>query len=354
MPFSSKEHPMRSIVHRELGDPVQVLRLEQTPPPALAPHQVIIRTSYAPIHPGDLLGVKGSPAAGTPPAIGSGGRIPGFEGAGVVTEVGRGVDMTSGIKPGARVAFFPAGSTWSEQVVVPAGSIVPLAQNVPDAIGAQMLINTMTALTALRAAHDSVPLDARKDVVAIVTAAGSAVGRLIVKLLIERGVLPIRLVRSEASAAALANFFPSSPVFATETDGWSERVLGAAGGRPIHVAIDSVGGRLLGAVAGLLVDGAGTVVNFGSLGGELSDIRIFPPHSLALKGVMVASWMRSPPEQRAQDVAVALRLAAEPAGLFEVAGSYVPSRIAEAVAHVAKPGKIGAVLLDFTEKGEGQ
>ena len=217
-----------------------------------------------------------------------------------------------------------------------------------------MLINTVTALTALRAAHDSVPLDARKDVVAIVTAAGSAVGRLIVKLLIERGVLPIQLVRSKAGAAALANLFPGSPVFATETDDWTERVRDAAGGRPIHVVIDSVGGRLLGAVADLLVDGAGTVVNFGSLGGELSDIRIFPPRSLTLKGVTVASWMRSSPEQRAQDVAVALRLAAESAGLFEVADSYGPSRIAEALAHVAKPGKIGSVLLDFTEKGEGQ
>jgi NADPH:quinone reductase len=344
---------MRSIVHRELGDPVQVLRLEQTPPPALAPHQVIIRTSYAPIHPGDLLGVKGSPAAGTPPAIGSGGRVPGFEGAGVVTEVGRGVNLASGIKPGARVAFFPAGSTWSEQVIVPAGSIVPLPENVPDSIGAQMLINTVTALTAIRAAHESVPPDARKDVVAIVTAAGSAVGKLIVKLLIERGVLPIQLVRSEAGAAALAKCFPGSPVFATETDGWTERVRAAAGGRRIHVAIDSVGGRFLGAVAELLVDGAGTVVNFGSLGGELSDIRIFPPRSLTLKGVMVASWMRIPPEQRTLDVAVALRLAAEPVGLFEVAGHYEPSRIAEAVAHVGRPGKVGAVLLDFTN-GERQ
>jgi hypothetical protein len=88
-----------------------------------------------------------------------------------------------------------------------------------------------------------------------------------------------------------------------------------------------------------------------AVGGELS-IRIFPPRSLTLKGVMVGSWMRSPPGQRAQDVAVALRLAAEPAGLFEVAGSYGPARIAEAVAHVGRPGKTGAVLLDFTEKGE--
>jgi hypothetical protein len=39
---------------------------------------------------------------------------------------------------------------------------------------------------------------------------------------------------------------------------------------------------------------------------------------------------------------------------LEIAGSYAPSRIAEAVAHVARPGKVGAVLLDFIETGEGQ
>jgi len=62
----------------------------------------------------------------------------------------------------------------------------------------------------------------------------------------ERGVFPIRLVRSEAGAAALANLFPGSPVF-RDRDGWLDGA-GArrSGGRPIHVAIDSVGGRLLG------------------------------------------------------------------------------------------------------------
>src|SRR5258705_13347309 len=100
---------MRSIVHRELGDPARGLRLEQTPVPVLGPKQVLVRTSYAPIHPGDLLGVKGSPAAGTPPAIGSGGRIPGFEGAGVGSKGGRNIDPAYDIKPGGREKVFSAG-----------------------------------------------------------------------------------------------------------------------------------------------------------------------------------------------------------------------------------------------------
>jgi hypothetical protein len=90
----------------------------------------------------------------------------------------------------------------------------------------------------------------------------------------------------------------------------------------------------------------GTVINFGSLGGETSDIRLFPPRSLTLKGVVLGS---QPPEQRKADLALAQRLAHEPGTLFEVAERYSPSRIADAVAHVSQAGRTGVVLIDFSK-----
>src|ERR1700736_1613592 len=114
---------MRRIVHHELGDPAQVLRVEDGPSESLGPNQVRVRLSYAPIHPGDLLGVMGSPAFGTPPSIGPDGRVPGFEGAGVFSEVGARVDASLGLRPGLRVAFFPAPGSWRDEVLVPAGSV---------------------------------------------------------------------------------------------------------------------------------------------------------------------------------------------------------------------------------------
>jgi NADPH2:quinone reductase len=343
------EIDMRRIVHHELGEPARVLRVEDGPSPSLGPDQVRIRLSYAPIHPGDLLGVMGSPAFGTPPTIALGGRVPGFEGAGVVSEVGAKVDPTRGLKRNLRVAFFPASGTWSDEAVVPADSVAPLPDSIPDEVGAQMLINTVTALTVIRAAHDSLPPDARAGVVALLTGAGSAVGRLIGQVLNERGIKVIGLVRSEASAAKLTGLLPGSPVFATEVAGWKDRVRAAAEGAKIHVAIDSVGGRLLGDVADLLAERTGTVINFGSLGGETGDIRLFPPRALTLKGVMLGSWMQQPPEQRKADIALAQRLAHEPGTLFEVAERYAPSRIADAVAHVSQAGRAGVVLIDFSK-----
>ncbi len=339
---------MRRIVHHELGLPAQVLRVEDSPSESLGPNQVRIRVSYAPIHPGDLLGVMGSPAFGVAPTITSGGRVPGLEGAGIVTEVGARIDRDLGLKPGLRVAFFPAPGSWRDEVVVPAGSVVPLPDPIPDEIGAQMLINTATALTAIRTAHDSLPSDARTGVVVLLTGAGSAVGRLLGKLLTDRGVKVIRLVRSEAGAERLSEILRGSPVLATDVGGWKDRARTAAEGAKIHIAIDGVGGRLLGDIAELLAEGTGTVVNFGSLGGEASDIRLFPPRSLTLKGMFLGQWMQQPAEQRAADIALAQRLAREPEPLFTVTERYPPNRIPDAVARVSQSGRLGVVLFDFT------
>src|SRR5260221_13335277 len=88
----------------------------------------------------------------------------------------------------------------------------------------------------------------------------------------------------------------------------------------------------------LLAEGTGTLINFASLGGETSDIRLFPPRSLTLKGVVLGSWMEQPPEQRDAEVALAQRLAREPGTLFEVAERYPPSRVADAIRHVGQAG----------------
>src|SRR5258707_7251081 len=339
---------MRRIVHHKLGDPSELLRVEECPPEALGANQVRVKVSFAPIHPGDLLGVMGSPAFGTPPTIGPDGRVPGFEGAGLVSEIGPRVDQNLGLRPGLRVAFFPARGSWGEEVAVPAGPVTTLPDTIPDEIGAQLLINTATALTAIRIAHESVPPDSRAGVVVLLTAAGSAVGRLLGKLLTDRGVKVIRLVRSKAGAEKLAGLLPSSPIFATDATGWKEGARAAAEGVKIHVAIDSVGGALLGDVADLLAEGTGTVVNFGSLGGEASDIRLFAPRALTLKGVFLGQWTQQSADARQADIALAQQLAREPLSVFEVAASYPPSRIGDAVAHVGRPGRNGVVLFDFS------
>src|ERR1700748_1590470 len=114
---------MRRIVHHELGEPARVLRVADGPSPSLGPDHVRVRLSYAPIHPGDLLGIMGSPAFGTPPTIASNGRVPGFEGAGVVSEVGANLDPALGLKQGL--------SEWPSSPRQAPGAMKPLFQRAP-------------------------------------------------------------------------------------------------------------------------------------------------------------------------------------------------------------------------------
>jgi hypothetical protein len=94
--------------------------------------------------------------------------------------------------------------------------------------------------------------------------------------------------------------------------------------------------------------GTGTIFNFGSLGGDTSDIRLFPPRSLSLKGVEMSSWLRLSPEQRRGDVAVALRLADRE--LYSKLPSATRHRgSTEVVAHVDRSGRAGVVFIDFSK-----
>jgi NADPH:quinone reductase len=118
-----------------------------------------------------------------PPPNSSGGRVPGFEGAGVVSGAGARIAPGRGLKPGLRMAFLPAPDSLRDEVVVQAGSVVRLLDSIPDEIGTQMLINTGAALTRMTPLPRS-----RTGVIVLITGAGSAVGRLVGKLLTDWGV----------------------------------------------------------------------------------------------------------------------------------------------------------------------
>jgi len=117
------EARMRRIVHISSGSHRNCFGLRKAHPS----HSV--RPGSGPrflraIHPGDLLGVMGSPAFGTRRHRASGG--PGFEGAVLSANRAR-VDASLGLRPGLRVAFFPAPGSWRNEVLVSAGSVDAIA-----------------------------------------------------------------------------------------------------------------------------------------------------------------------------------------------------------------------------------
>src|SRR5206468_699626 len=139
------------------------------PPPGRG--RVRVRILASPVNPSDLLFVRGVYGRKpSPPAT------PGFEGVGVVEESGGGLLGRRVLR--RRVAVLNgSGGNWQEQVVVPAQQAVPVPAGLPDEQAASFFVNPATALAMTRHVL-RVPAGAWL----LQTAAGSALGRMIIRL----------------------------------------------------------------------------------------------------------------------------------------------------------------------------
>ena len=122
---------------------------------------------------------------------------PGWEGSGTVVKAGPG--MLSQWMLGKRVAFnkkpeigsFNYGGSMADYVVTDYRSVMPLSDEVTLEQGASLFINPLTAIGMVDRIKEL------KSKVTIVTAAASQIGRMIIKLCHQEGILPICTVRRE-------------------------------------------------------------------------------------------------------------------------------------------------------------
>ena len=126
-------------------------------------------------------------------------------------------------------------------------------------------MNPLTAVMLRRQAQEHLAFG--YDGVLVQTAAGSSVGRLVTGVCQFHNTGLVNVVRSERGAAELRKRFPDVPVVATEHAGWADEVRRAAGGRPVSVAFDPVGGKLTEGLLDLLAPG-GKLVSYGELAEE--------------------------------------------------------------------------------------
>lgn len=345
----SENNQYRALVHDHYGEPAEVLQVVEQPLEKLSVGQddVLISVSKFPIHRGDLHMIRGDSNGGpSAPIDPEKLRGPGFEGVGIVVKLGAGAQKIGSVKVGQRVAFFSgAARAWASHSVVGLSSVVPVPDTVSDEVAAQLLINAVTALVALKAGHNSLPEGYETPVFALQTAAGSSVNRLITQIALDRGVKPILLVRSAKGARALQAKQPGVPVFATEDSDWKDGVKQTLGDKPLLVALDAVGGALINDISDVLSSGA-TIISYGWLGQGAPDLSIMAPRELTITGVTMGSWAsKSSADERAADIQVALMLAEQHPELFEVSADYPFSQFKEAIEHVTQPSKGGTVLV---------
>jgi NADPH:quinone reductase-like Zn-dependent oxidoreductase len=320
---------------RSFGRPETVIEVvEQADPGEPGADEVAIEAEFVPINPADVLNLEGKYGAAPPPLP----MIPGAEGVGRITKAGSAVRH---VKAGDRV-LLPGPGCWRERFKAPGKAVFALPGDVDPKQLAMLRVNPPTAYLML---HQVVAPKPGQWI--IQNAANSGVGHCLIRLARLAGVKTVNVVRREELVAPLRAF--GGDVVLTDGPDLDARVRAAIGEAALPLAIDAIGGSATQRLARCLSDG-GTVVNYGVLSGEpcMVDGRDTVFRDVKLQGFWLRKWFVDTPP--AQIAALYRELASKLADgtlAVEVEAVYPIRKIKEAVAHAARGGRSGKVLVAF-------
>ncbi|MBB5044709.1 zinc-dependent alcohol dehydrogenase family protein [Shinella fusca] len=377
---------LRAVV-RAFGEPRQAVGIEEAERIAPGPGEVEIRIRRAAINPSDLIPVTGAYRSRTTLPF-----VPGFEGVGEIVRMGDGVaeaypplacrpsppqggrsaggwnpahaaslkgrktvphpisplvgemaGRPEGGEPqtasrffvGQRVLPIGASGLWQEYLVRPAEwcFAVPddLSDDLSDDQAAMAYVNPLTAFRLVEAvsAHFGAADGRRVGV----TAAASAIGKMLLALLADAGFRPVALVRSPATAARLREGF--SGEIAVQSAPMLDAVLDAVGG----AAGDALFRR---------IRSGGAFIQYGALSGAQLDPVLVSARreAVSFSFLWLRNWVHSAPRAAIED-AFARSFSGIRAGVLGSAidGVFPLSELAAALARQEDPARKGKLLL---------
>ena len=328
---------MRTInaaVYETHGNPADVLGVESRPWPTPAAGEVIVKMRAAPINPADLNQIEGKyPVRAELPAT------PGFEGAGIVVEVGPNV---TNVAVGALVILPHNVGTWRDAFAVKAGELVVVPAGIEPVHAAMLKINPMTAWRLL---HDYVDL-ARGDWL-IQNAANSAAGRAVIQIARELGYKTVNVVRRSELVDELRA--DGGDVVLVDSENLRHEVADAIGGAPIHLGLNAVGGESALRLANCLAPGS-ALVTYGAM--SLQPLKI--PNGLLIfkdlrfRGIWINKWYdNATPAQRMETFQHLFEMAKRGLLQTKVEKAYPLSEAKTAVAHAARGQRSGKIIFEF-------
>src|SRR5437773_10774463 len=321
-------------VYERHGNPADVLHVESRPWPTPAEGEAVVKMRAAPINPADLNQIEGKyPIRAELPAT------PGFEGAGVVIDIGANV---TNITPGALVILPHNIGTWRDAVAVKADELVVVPKGIEPVHAAMLKINPMTAWRLL---HDYV--DLKKGDWLIQNAANSAAGRAVIQIARKLGYKTVNVVRRDELIDQLRA--EGGDAVIVECENLRHEVKDATSNAPIHLGLNAVGGESALRLANCLAPGS-TLVTFGAM--SLQPLKI--PNGLLIfkdlrfRGIWINKWYDNATMQERMD---AFRPLFEMAkrGLLKtkVEKAYPLSQAKTAVAHAAQGKRSGKIIFEF-------
>ena len=323
-------------VYERHGNPADVLHVESPPWPTPAAGEAVVKVHAAPINPADLNQIEGKyPIRAHLPAT------PGFEGAGVVIDIGANV---TNIAPGTLVILPHNVGTWRDAVAVKADELVSVPAGIEPVYAAMLKINPMTAWRLL---HDYVDLE--KGNWLIQNAANSAAGRAVIQIAHELGYKTVNVVRRAELIDEL--HAEGGDVVLVDGENLRDQVKAATSGAPIRLGLNAVGGESALRLANCLAPGS-TLVTFGAM--SLQPLKI--PNGLLIfkdlrfRGIWINKWYDNATMQERMD---AFRPLFEMAkrGLLKtkVEKAYTLSEAKAAVTHAGQGKRSGKIIFEFGE-----
>jgi trans-2-enoyl-CoA reductase len=321
-------------VYSTHGNPADVLRIESQPWPTPGADEVVVEMQAAPINPADLNAIEGKyPGKREVPAV------PGFEGSGIVSELGENV---SKLTIGSLVILPHDLGTWREACAVRAEQVVIVPSQVDPVQAAMLKINP---LTAWRLLHGYVELKTGDWV--IQNAANSAAGRAVIQIAHALGYKTVNVVRREELIDELRA--DGGDLVLIDSENLRDEVKNATGGAPIHLGLNAVGGdsalRLMNCLTA-----SGTLVTFGAM--SLQPLKI--PNGLLIfkdlrfRGIWINKWYdNATPAERMAAFNPIFEMAGRGLLQTKVEKSYPLSEIKAAVEHAAHAQRRGKIIFEF-------
>lgn len=322
---------MRAAVCREYGAP-EVVRVEEVPAPLCGQGQVRVRVHAASVNYPDVLLVANEYQVKVPTPF-----VPGSEYAGVVAEVGEGVE---GWSPGDRVSGIGMTDAFADEVVVSAASLTRIPDGVDARAAAAFGVAHRTSYHVLRSVAAIQPGEEL-----IVLGAGGGVGLAAVQIgaVLGATVTAIASSREKLDAAAASG----ATRLVNHRDGDLRAALRDALPEGADVVVDPVGGDLAEPALRALHYG-GRFVTVGFAAG----IPRIPLNLVLLKGVHILGFQfiqfatHHPDELARNEDELLARFAAGEV-TPHVGATFALDDAAAALRFVADGRAIGKVVLDM-------
>ncbi len=278
---------MKSVQFESTGEPAEVLRCVDVAKPQPQRGQVLVRMLASPVNPSDMMFVRG--IYGVQPRLPA---VPGFEGVGVVEASGGGI--RGQVVRGKRVVVLnQSGGNWAEFAVVPADRVIPVSSSLSIEQAATFFVNPASAWVMTRKV-----LRVPQGAWLLQTAAGSVLGRMVIRIGKHCGFRTINVVRREAQVEELKSegadevivFDPSRH----NEDGLRESLHQIVGEHGVKYAIDPVGGETASAVVRCLGLN-GRLLLYGTLSGQPLQFspRALMTQSASVEGFWLSRYMQN-------------------------------------------------------------